>query len=268
MRHVAACNNARLPGRRRKLLIAGQHAGWVLPEAASLVGTSIAADGLQAAARVLVGAGLCGWRDEAFDVRAEPSGAVLGQVDRGALPVLGLMAAGAHLNGLVQRTDGLHLWVAKRAPNKKLDPGKFDHVAAGGVPAGLTPLETLVKEAAEEAGLEAEMVAAATPTGVISYMMERPEGLRRDRLHCYDVILPSSFRPVAIDGEVDIFDLWPIERAVSTVRDTDLFKFNVNLVLIDLFLRLGLIADPGLRAALHDGEASADVTPRGRTPLG
>jgi hypothetical protein len=28
---------------------------------------------------------------------------------------------------------------------------------------------------------------------------------------------------------------------VQTVRDTDAFKFNVNLVLIDLFQRLGLI---------------------------
>ena len=40
------------------------------------------------------------------------------------------------------------------------------------------------------------------------------------------------------------------------MRDTDDFKFNVNLVLIDLFLRQGLIGDPAaqvLRAALDDG---------------
>jgi thiamine pyrophosphokinase len=30
---------------------------------------------------------------------------------------------------------------------------------------------------------------------------------------------------------------------LEAVRDTDDFKFNVNLVLIDLFIRLGLIAD-------------------------
>ena len=29
---------------------------------------------------------------------------------------------------------------------------------------------------------------------------------------------------------------------MQTVRDTDDFKFNVNLVLIDLFQRLGMIA--------------------------
>jgi hypothetical protein len=37
--------------------------------------------------------------------------------------------------------------------------------------------------------------------------------------------------------------LIPLEEAFRLVRDTDQFKFNVNLVLIDLFLRRGLI-DP------------------------
>ena len=71
--------------------------------------------------------------------------------------------------------------------------------------------------------------------------MERPEGLRRDLLHCYDLTLPEDFAPLAADGEVEAFELWPIERVMQSVRDTDDFKFNVNLVLIDLFLRQGLI---------------------------
>jgi hypothetical protein len=47
--------------------------------------------------------------------------------------------------------------------------------------------------------------------------------------------------PHAADGEVEAFELWPIDRVMQTVRDTDDFKFNVNLVLVDLFLREGLI---------------------------
>jgi hypothetical protein len=73
--------------------------------------------------------------------------------------------------------------------------------------------------------------------------MARAEGLRRDLLHCYDLDLPEDFAPSATDGEVASFELWPIGRVLQTVRDTDDFKFNVNLVLIDLFLRRGLIAD-------------------------
>jgi len=77
--------------------------------------------------------------------------------------------------------------------------------------------------------------------GRITYAMERPEGLRRDLLYCYDLELPEDFTPRAADGEVEAFELWPIGRVMQTVRDSDDFKFNVNLVLIDLFRRLQLI---------------------------
>ena len=149
-----------------------------------------------------------------------------------------------HVNGLVRRADGLHVWIARRAADKLLDPGKLDHITAGGVPAGLTPEQTLVKEAAEEAAIPASLASQARHVATIGYAMERPEGLRRDLLHCYDLDLPEDFMPQAADGEVASFELWPIARVLQTVRDTDDFKFNVNLVLIDLFLRQGLVAEP------------------------
>jgi 8-oxo-dGTP pyrophosphatase MutT (NUDIX family) len=130
--------------------------------------------------------------------------------------------------------------VARRAADKALDPGKLDNLVAGGVPAGMTPRQTLVKEAAEEAAIPAALARTAVETGTITYAMERPEGLRRDRLVCYDLILPAAFQPVATDGEVESFELWPVARVLERVRDTDDFKFNVNLVLIALFQRLGL----------------------------
>ena len=74
----------------------------------------------------------------------------------------------------------------------------------------------------------------------IAYAMQRPEGLRRDVLHCYYLELPDDFVPHPEDREIEYFELWPIQRVYETVRDTDDFKFNVNLVLIDLFRRLGM----------------------------
>ena len=101
-----------------------------------------------------------------------------------------------HVNGLVQRPDGLHLWVARRARDKLLDPGKLDHIVAGGVPAGLSPCETLIKEAAEEAAIPPELAAQArVRSASFGYAMERPEGLRRDWLYCYDLFLPERFHP-------------------------------------------------------------------------
>jgi len=114
-------------------------------------------------------------------------------------------------------------------------------VVAGGVPAGLSPWETLLKEAGEEAGLPAELVAPARAVATLDYAMERPEGLRRDRLQCYDLMLPESFVPEARDGEVESFELWPMQDVLDRVRATDDFKFNVSLVLIDLFRRLGML---------------------------
>ena len=137
--------------------------------------------------------------------------------------------------------------------DKATDPGKFDHIVAGGTPAGLTPDETLTKEAAEEAAIPETLICYATRQAQIAYAMEIQGGVRRDVLHCYDLYLPEDFTPVAVDGEVESFTLWPIEKALETVRQTSNFKFNVNLALIDLFLRLGMIAGAeasGLRAAL------------------
>jgi 8-oxo-dGTP pyrophosphatase MutT (NUDIX family) len=240
-RHIDHCNNASLPGRRTEFYIAGQPAGWVTPEVAALVGTQADPAALRDIADTLLHAGLYRWRNEAFDVRAFPDGPVLGTIDRGVLPVLGIQAVGVHLNGLVKRADGLHVWIGRRALNKKLDPGKLDHIVGGGVPAGLSPAETLVKEAEEEAGLPAGLVAEATQHATISYAMDRPEGLRRDRLYCYDLMIPESFTPYPVDGEVAGFELWPVQDVFDRVRDTDDFKFNVNMVLIDLFQRLELL---------------------------
>jgi 8-oxo-dGTP pyrophosphatase MutT (NUDIX family) len=200
-----------------------------------------AAGTLPVIGQVLAERGFCRFRGEAFDVRATEDGPVLATLDRGALPVLGVMAGGVHLNGLVRRPDGLHLWVARRAADRPLDPGKLDQLVGGGIPAGLTPRETLLKEAAEEAGLPAALVAKAIEVGRIHYAMERPEGLRRDWLVAYDLELPADFIPHPADGEAAGFELWPIARVIACVRDSDEFKFNVNLVLIELFRRLGLV---------------------------
>ncbi len=199
-------------------------------------------------------------------MRAAPDGPVLAEADRGALPSLGLISVGVHVNGLVAGPDGLRLWVGHRAADKHLDPGKLDHLVAGGVPAGMTPAATLVKEAAEEADIPAELAARAVPVGRIAYAMERPEGLRRDLLHCYDLALPENFTPHPADGEVARFELWPIAQALAAVRAGDAFKFNVNLVLIDLFLRRGLIggeAAARLRAALDRPAPGAPGVPLG-----
>lgn len=270
LRHIHACQTARLPGQRLAFHLGATHVGWVQPALAAALrgmpGIEVAAGRVTLAdaaalpdlARRMADQGHCRWRGEAFDVRQRPDGPVLGQIDRGAIPAFGMLSIGVHVNGLVRRADGLHLWVGRRAADKSLDPDKLDHLVAGGVPAGLTPEQTLEKEAEEEAAIPPALARQARLVGRVTYAMERAEGLRRDFLLCYDLDVPEDFTPTPTDGEVAFFQLWPIRRVLETVRDSDEFKFNVNLVLIDLFLREGLVGGADaveLRSALEAGRA-------------
>ncbi|WP_284944897.1 NUDIX hydrolase [Acidisoma cladoniae] len=255
MRHIRLCQNAELPGDRLPFHIGTRQVGWLKPDFAKALTTeadlAVTASGvtlpadragdLPAIARTLSEAGWFRWRGEAFDVRPSPDDAAITSVDRGAVPSFGILSQGVHLNGLVRCADGLYLWVARRAADKLLDPGKLDHLVAGGISAEMGPGDTLLKEAGEEAAVPEDLAALARPVGRIRYDMERPEGLRRDLLHCYDLDLPEGFTPRPADGEVEAFELWPIADAMAAVSDGDRFKFNVNLVLIDLFLREGLM---------------------------
>jgi 8-oxo-dGTP pyrophosphatase MutT (NUDIX family) len=253
--HIAACHTAALPGARLAFHSGGHHIGYVRPELGArltdispsftLAGNrlNLAADALPRLNEFALAAGIR-VRAEDFDVRETPDGPVLARLDRGALPSFGVIGVGVHLNGLVRRPGGVHLWVGKRAADKKLDPGKLDHLVAGGVPAGLSPFETLIKEGEEEASLPPELTAQAREVARFTYNMERPEGLRRDVIYAYDLDLPESFVPIPADGEVEHFELWPLERVYEVLSTTDDFKFNVTLVLIDLLIRQGLITGP------------------------
>ena len=262
LRHLLACNNVTLPAGRLRFLIAGEPVGWVLPAFAerllaaglSAIEGSIhlaTAHDLQAIARALAVDGAFHWRDEAFDV-LDGGGRPMTTLDRGALPAFGIAATGVHMNGLVRQGERLSIWVARRAANKALDPGKLDNIAAGGVPAGLGPDETMAKEAHEEASLPQALASRARRYAAMRYVMERPEGLRRDTLIPYDLELDEGFVPSPNDGEVAGFELWPAAQVLEALRDGDVFKFNVPLVLLGLMLRECLI-DPQAR----EGQALA-----------
>jgi 8-oxo-dGTP pyrophosphatase MutT (NUDIX family) len=277
-RHLEACNNIPSPAGLMPFCVAGRQVGWLAPETARALtfrpkevhfdrhGAALAARARpDAASRMLAelaawlaDRGFCRIRDEAFDVREGFEGPVLATLDRGALPAFGVAAQGVHLNGLVRRGGRLLLWMGVRAADKAIAPGALDNMVAGGVPAGLDAGATLLKEAAEEAGIGPDLAGMARPAGRVSYIMSGPEGLRRDLLHCYDLELPEGMTPSPRDGEVERFELLPAEEVLDLVRRTDRVKFNVNLVLIDLFLREGLIPpdDPeaaALRAGLDAG---------------
>jgi 8-oxo-dGTP pyrophosphatase MutT (NUDIX family) len=272
---IHRCNAGDLTG-FRPFLCAGEHIGWVhdsrLPLLAAHPGV-FQADGdairlhpaletpqertaaLAMVTELWVANGILpGWRGEHYRAATALDAPELFAVERSAAPLFGLRAWGVHVNGFVRRSDGLHMWVARRASDRPVAPGKWDHVIAGGLPAGMTPEENLIKEADEEAGLPAEVAARAVAAGHVSYcFVDRTHCLRPDTLLVYDLELPDGMEPRNRDGEVERFELWPIERVAETVRDTLAFKRNCNLVIVDFLVRHGVIGPdaPDYRAIVE-----------------
>lgn len=181
-----------------------------------------------------------GLRGEHYPVLPRWGAEPLMRVDRAAVVHFGIAAYGLHVNGFVRQPDGgVSLWVARRARDRLVSPGKLDNLVAGGQPIGLTLAENLVKEAAEEAGIAADLARRAVPVGAVTYLRESREGLKPDTLFLYDLELDPGFEPCNTDGEVEAFELWPLDRVAASVRDGDDWKFNVNLVVIDFLVRHG-----------------------------
>jgi hypothetical protein len=92
----------------------------------------------------------------------------------------------------------------------------------------------------------------AWPVGAMMYRMALPDGMRDDVLFSYDIELPADFAPRNTDGEISDFHPMPFGECLRLVHETDEFKFNVNLVLIDFALRHGRIVpeDPDYLALL------------------
>lgn len=264
---IRACNNADLT-LYRPLTFSGRRIGWLGPDARTALsgrgdlpfepapdgGLAIRPAEPAALSRamapvvdVLEQAGLTSTRrGELYTVRHRRSDPPLFEIERAATPALGLRAWGVHLVGYVRSADGRYrFWIGTRSFTKPTYPGQLDNTVAGGQPAGLSFRDNLIKECAEEAGMPAALARQAIPTGILRYLHEDVpgRGVKPDELMLYELALPEEFTPICQDGEIARFDLMDQEEVRALIRDTDRFKFNCSLVLIDFFLRHGLL-DP------------------------
>ena len=275
--HIRACNAHEID-RFRPFRIAGHNAGWIrddfVPTLArrpdlfmiqphavtlsrALATPEQRTDALDPFRRELSAEGMIGaWREERYPVAPRWGEQPLMTMERAAVAFFDIRAYGVHLNGFVRRSDGLHMWVATRSRKKATYPGMLDNTVAGGQPAGISLIDNVVKECGEEASIPEDLARQAKPIGIVTYCLEHRDGLKPDVLFNFDLELPRNFTPKPNDDEIEHFELWPAQRVYERVRDTFDFKFNCNLVLIDFFVRHGLIApdDPdyvGLVAGLH-----------------
>lgn len=148
---------------------------------------------------------LPGWRGEPMQLYGNQETTPLLAVERGLLRPLGLLLRSIQVNVYSQEGEQLRIWVAQRADSKSVDPGCFDSLVGGGVGGDETPLETLVRECAEEAGINRALARRAVPVGIFDSSAVLRDGfatvLHRERLTLFDLKVPVDFQPALIDGE-------------------------------------------------------------------
>ena len=192
--------------------------------------------------RILNNAGwFSGWRSEAYAVGRGFYEKPFFEMERAAVPRFGVAGYGIHVNGFVKDGDELLMWIARRADDKPTYPGMLDNMVAGGQPVGLGLLENVIKESAEEASIPREIADLAKPAGVISYEHEEDNCLKPDTMFIFDMELPRDFVPKNIDGELAGFELLPVQKVMEITADTTDFKFNCAAVIIDFFVRHGVL---------------------------
>lgn len=166
-------------------------------------------------------------------------------IERFAISLLGLTTRGAHLVAYsYPRDEDMRIWVSRRSPHLFTYPGMLDVTVAGGVKSGVTPLQTIVEEAQEEASLAERLIrqhvrsrGALTHMGVTGRGFSGEQGLVvPDYMFVYDIELPSDVTPKPHDDEVSEFysmGVLEVSRALLEGR----FKPDAGAVMVEFLMR-------------------------------
>jgi 8-oxo-dGTP pyrophosphatase MutT (NUDIX family) len=204
------------------------------------------------------------WRNELYAVAPTFGAPPWFRLERAAARYFGVHTWAAHINGVVRGEGEASMWLARRSAEKAIDPLQLDNLVGGGIAAGTTVADTLVREAWEEAGIPPTLAAGAQPTGALHIFRAQPDGLQSETIFVHDLWLPESFVPCNQDGEAIEHRRVALAEAarliaLSGARDT--VTADASLVIVDFLLRHGAIAPAspacaGLRQLLHSQAAA------------
>jgi len=185
---------------------------------------------------------LPGWRDELYQIAASFGGDPLLHIERGAARYFGIRTYAAHVNGIVRTRQSTSMWLARRSLTKAVDPGMLDNLVGGGVSAGLSVRDTVIKEAWEEAGIASALAATAQPAGAVHVLRHLSDGLQRETVFVHDLDLSPDFRPVNQDGEATehrLVHLADAARTIAVDSGSDEVTIDASLVVLDFLIRNG-----------------------------
>ena len=225
------------PSRYVRLMASGRQIGWLQPELAARLNAWDAVfkcspdkvilldpRALTPVVEQLAQEGFIpGWRNERYRI------ADLFDIERAAARPFGLTTHAVHVNGISNRK----MWLARRAASKPIDPGRLDNLVGGGIAAGFSVEQTLLKEAWEEAGIPAEIARGARRGGSAHILREVAEGVQSETVHVFDLDLPEGFEPKNQDGEVSEILLYSFDDA----RNCRELTLEAELAVKDYFSR-------------------------------
>jgi 8-oxo-dGTP pyrophosphatase MutT (NUDIX family) len=171
------------------------------------------------------------WRDEQLAV-TDAQGVQLGTVERAVVRPLGITTFAVHLVG--RAPDGRH-WVQQRSLTKPNDPGLWDTLMGGMVPACDSVAQALERETWEEAGLRLAQLSQLRRGGRVA--MRRPTGSGVggyvvEHIEWYRCVVPEGIAPVNQDGEVAQFRLMPAAEVLDRLR-RDEFTIEAAMILME-----------------------------------
>lgn len=179
-----------------------------------------------------------------------PGNELLYSIERSASPLFGVVTYGVHMTAYTKVDGQLRIWVPRRSKTKQTYPGMLDNTVAGGMATGEDPLESVIREADEEASLPKELVKKTVKAqGTITYMYVREkraggeDGLIQPECqYVYDLELPEDVVCKPNDTEVECFYLWSVEEVKKHLEKGE-FKPNCAMLMLDFFIRHGVLTE-------------------------
>ena len=196
-------------------------------------------------------------------------------IERFASSLFGITGCGAHLVAYSTTSEGIELWIPRRAAHLYTSPGMLDTTVAGGVKAGVSPLQTMVEEANEEASLSEDIVRSnIRARGVLTCLSMTGADFRGEKglvmpdvMYVYDMELPADIKPKPHDEEVKDFYCMSVKEVQAALLRKE-FKPDSAAVLVDFLMRHSIITpdnEPdyvGISMHLHR-RLPFRITPRG-----
>ena len=124
----------------------------------------------------------------------------------------------------------------------------LDNTVAGGMAFGEEPLESIIREATEEASFPEDMVRSGIKAaGMISYfyIQDPREGEKSGLLqpsirYVFDLKVAADVVPEPGDSEIEGFSLWALDDLKKAVAEGQ-FRPSSTLVLLDFFIRHSIL---------------------------